>query len=385
MQQSSEPEPEEVEISAIIVEDDEDLSPVVPVALKPLDAPIEDSEALAVQATDVDGETEEDEEALAVAVLPEGPTPILSDAPLDLRPPEASSMRKEKLAAVLAAVLVHLLLAVVLGVLIVAVPSPPSSEITAMTAPVVQEVLPTVDKIVEPPPQAAPQVPSSVKFMTANNASAVPMPAVEFDPVAADLDIGSTMGSFNANFASTGAGSMVMFGKELKTRSIAVVMDVSGSMTPYLPIVAKELDKVAPGSNLVLFSGCGLLEEPSNVDRELYRFSTDGQSFKSRLPPEVYDQISKRSKTYFIKARNINHAQTAILSRRTMMADAIYWFADFQDAVDVGVMRKIVETFKAKNKVIHIHAVRRGKSFDPVVEHLVKPLKGEVIETKVDK
>ena len=38
----------------------------------------------------------------------------------------------------------------------------------------------------------------------------------------------------------------MMFGKVLKdTRKIAVVMDVSRSMTKYLPLVTKELDKVA--------------------------------------------------------------------------------------------------------------------------------------------
>ena len=52
---------------------------------------------------------------------------------------------------------------------------------------------------------------------------------------------------------------LMMFGMKLKdTRKIAVVMDVSRSMTRYLPIVAKELDKVAYGSPLILYFGCGL-------------------------------------------------------------------------------------------------------------------------------
>jgi hypothetical protein len=56
---------------------------------------------------------------------------------------------------------------------------------------------------------------------------------------------------------------LMMFGIELKdTRKIAVVMDVSRSMTKYLPIVAKELDKVARGSPLVLYFGCGLKSPP---------------------------------------------------------------------------------------------------------------------------
>jgi hypothetical protein len=379
----SNPEHHPEEVPVLWTDEEEDTAPVVPVPLAPAagdpeasDGGVSEMEADAVEIAGEEGE-------VAVALDDLVHTPILAGAG-ELPPPETRLLNREKATAVVAAVLVHAALFLVLGLLLVVVPGPPSSEITAITAPVTQEVVPTMDKIVEPPPQAAPQMPSSVKFMTANTASAVPMPSIEFDPSETSLDLGSTMGSFNANFASTGAGSMVMFGKELKTRSLSVVMDVSGSMTPYLPIVAKELDKVAPGSNLILYSGCGLLPEPDNVDRELYRFSTDGQSFKSRLPPEVYDQMAKRSKTFFIKARNINHAQTALLSKRALMADAIYWFADFQDAVDVGVMNEIVETMKAKNKVIHMHAVRRGRSYDPVVEHLIKPLKGEINETKVE-
>lgn len=379
---TTQPEPEDFAHEAL---PDDDIVPVLPI---PLAAPVaenpgDDAEVVLV------AEEEEDEPSTAVA-LPEPDdlthTPMVSLAPLDLPAIDGtSSHNKEKAAAIIAAVVVHLVLAIVLGVLIVVVPGPPSSEITAIAAPATQEQLPTVNKIAEPPPQqSAPQMASSLKFVTATNASAVPMPSVEFDPNATSLDLGTTMGSFNSNFASTGTGSVMMFGKQIKTRSISVVMDVSGSMTAFLPIVAKELDKVAPGSNLVLFSGCGLLKEPENVDRELYTFAQEGARFEKQFGPEIFKQMSERKKTYIIKARSINHAQTALLSRRAMMADTVYWFADFQDAVDMGVMNDLVETFKAKNKKIYIHAVRRGNSFDPVSEHLVKPLGGEVIESKVN-
>jgi hypothetical protein len=364
---------------------DDEIAPVLPVPLVAPVAEIPGDESIAV-AQEEDGEGEPIDAVALAETDSLTHQPLVDLSPLDLPTLDSnSSHNKEKAAAIIAAVVVHLVLALVLGVLIVVVPGPPASEITAISAPATQEQLPTVNKIAEPPPQqAAPQMASSLKFVTATNASAVPMPSVEFDPNATSLDLGTTMGSFNSNFASTGTGSVMMFGKQIKTRSISVVMDVSGSMTAYLPIVAKELDKVAPGSNLVLFSGCGLLKEPENVDRELYTFAQEGKRFEKQFGPEIYKQLSERKKTYIIKARNINHAQTALLSRRAMMADTVYWFADFQDAVDMGVMNDLVETFKAKNKKIYIHAVRRGNSFDPVSEHLVKPLKGEVIESKVN-
>lgn len=349
---------------------EKDVLPVLPVPLA-APAPVPHSEA--------DG----DEPVAQAQPLPEAHLPLAS-VPGDLPPPDTNPLRKEKAAAVIAAIVVHALLALILGVLVVVVPGPPASEITAISAPATTEQQPTSQKIAEPPPkQTAPQMTTSMKFVTAASVSAAPMPAVEFDPSATTLDLGATLGNFSTNFASTGTGSITMFGKQINTRSISVVMDVSGSMTPYIPIVAKELDKVAPGSNLVLYAGCGLLPEPENVDRELYPFTEAGDRFKN-LPPDVFQQMMNRKKTFLIKARNINHAQTALLSRRAMMADTVYWFADFQDAVDSGVMKHLVETYKSKNKKIYMHAVRRGRSFEIVVEHVIKPLGGEVIETKVN-
>ncbi len=362
---------------------DGDVKPVLPV---PLAAPAPSFVDETASVAPLPAPADDTDDGVAVAVMAEPDAPgLLVGGSLDLPPPDNKSLAKEKAAAVIAAVVVHVVLALLLGVLVVVVPSPPASEITAISAPATTEQLPTSNKIAEPPPRqsASQQMSSSVKFVTAAGMSSVPMPAVEFDASATALDLGATMGNFNSNFGGAGTGSITMFGKQINTRTISVVMDVSGSMTPYLPIVAKELDKVAPGSNLVLFSGCGLLQEPENVDRELYNFSEAGDRFKG-LPPEVHKQISERKKTYFVKGRSINHAQTALLSRRAMMADTVYWFADFQDAVDMGVMKQLIETFKAKNKKIYIHAVRRGRSFDIVVDNLIKPLGGEVIESKVN-
>lgn len=325
------------------------------------------------------------EEGVLVAAVVDSETPhLLTGAPTDLPDPDRKSLNREKVAAVAAALIVHALLAVLLGVFVVVIPGPPASEITAIAAPTTTEQLPTSKKIAEPPPQQTPpQMANSMRLVTAIGLSSTPMPAVEFDPAATTLDLGTTLGNFNNQFAGSGTGTITMFGKQISTRSIAVVMDVSGSMTPYLPIVAKELDKVAPGSNLVLYSGCGLLQEPENVDRQLYSFQEEGQRFKN-LPPDVFAQMMSRKKTYLIKARNINHAQTALLSRRALMADTVYWFADFQDAVDMGVMKNLVATYRSKKKKIYMHAVRRGRSFDVVAEHVIKALGGEIIETKIN-
>jgi hypothetical protein len=308
------------------------------------------------------------------------------------------------------AVIVHAALALLLGVLIVVVPGPPSSEITAISAPAVQEQAPTSKKIAEPPPQSqVTQMTASMKFTTATNTSAVPMPAVEFDPSATTLDLGSTMGTFDTNFGSAGAGSIMMFGKKIdNVRKIAVVMDVSRSMTRYLPEVVKELKKVGRDSALVLYFGCWMnpIKELEPVHRvgdekfdkfwQYWQGKGDMQKVgaeyeqlkynpKEPMPLEdVYKQVAKRKDTYFIDrlvalgARS-SSVHSALLAKEIKDADVVYWFADFQDRVDEETAADVVKKFKQRNRKLYIHAPHdKGPSLTKVAENMVKPLKGEV-------
>ncbi len=124
------------------------------------------------------------------------------------------------------------------------------------------------------------------KIVSSSLDAAIALPDVPMDTI--DLpEMRSLMGgaSGSAGFGTAGAGGgfgagmgiggmkgvtfkpIFMFGNEIKNaRKIAVVMDVSRSMTKYLPVVIKELDKVAKGSVVVLYFGCGLKTPPKNID-----------------------------------------------------------------------------------------------------------------------
>ncbi|MGV3661998.1 MAG: hypothetical protein ACO1TE_17570 [Prosthecobacter sp.] len=208
---------------------------------------------------------------------------------------------------------------------------------------------------------------------------------------------------------------LMMFGIELKdTRKIAVVMDVSRSMTKYLPIVVKELDKVARGSTVVMYFGCGLANPPkrkSDVDDKVHK--AEGDDFASfwqnwqgptpvNLPMEdrkklrydpakkmplddIYQMMSRRKNTHYIEFSGIGYAWTALMSNEVKEADAVYWFADFQDRVDEDQMDAVKKRFKARKQKLFIHASVRGRSFEQVRDNLVIPLDGEVIETELPK
>lgn len=204
---------------------------------------------------------------------------------------------------------------------------------------------------------------------------------------------------------------IMMFGMELKdARKIAVVMDVSRSMTRYLPLVANELDKVARGSALVLYFGCGVAtpRRESDVEDRVYKatgepFATFWQHWQGKTPlnlpaderkklkydpslpmplEDIYKKMDKRPNTYFIDFNGITYAWTALMSREVMEADTIYWFADFQDRIDEKQAEIVVRKLKSRKQKLYIHASTRGRFFEQAREWLVKPLGGDVIETE---
>lgn len=204
---------------------------------------------------------------------------------------------------------------------------------------------------------------------------------------------------------------LMMFGKELKdTRKIAVVMDVSRSMTKYLPLVAKELDKVALDSCLVLYFGCGLTKPKGKIDDDINltsseKFRTFWQVWEGKTPlntpaderkkfkynpalpmplESIFNQMEKRRNTYFVEFNGITHAWTALMSKEVMEADTIYWFADFMDKVDTEQMEAVLKLLKKRKQKLYIHASQQGRSFTQVRDELVIPSGGEVIETKTE-
>lgn len=202
---------------------------------------------------------------------------------------------------------------------------------------------------------------------------------------------------------------LMMFGKELKdTRKMAVVMDVSRSMTKFLPLVTKELDKVAFGSPLVLYFGCGLMKPPPKLDDDINPVSSDKfrafwQAWEGRtslkLPAEerrnitydpakpmplepIFDLMINRRNTWFVEFNGITFASTALMSKEVMEADTIYWFADFMDKVDSEQMKLVLKTLKKRKQKLYIHASKEGRSFAQVRDELVIPSGGEVITTQ---
>jgi len=263
----------------------------------------------------------------------------------------------------------------------------------------------------------------------------IPMDLVDMPEMSSVMG-GGAMGS--GGFSSSGSGGgfgigsgtggapgttfkpIIMFGKNLQARRIGVVMDVSGSMTPHLTKVIKELDRVAKGSPVVLYVGCGVAVPTDNVKLDDDAISTvnrskdEEKSFelfwrrshkaaqpaglpaspppdskKKKLEEEmagpvpeeaVYGVMANRLETYFVKSQGIQYAWISLLVDELRNVDALYWFSDFQDQVDDKQLETVLRNLKRRKQKLFIHASDKGKSFEKVRDTLVIPSGGEVIE-----
>jgi hypothetical protein len=235
-----------------------------------------------------------------------------------------------------------------------------------------------------------------------------------------------------------GAGSLsgttfkpiMMFGKELKgAKRIAVLMDVSLSMTKYLPTVVSELDKVAKGSILMMYIGCGISPIPDNQVDKLSKFynvfpaKADNEKFNKFWQwfygeenqkeedrrtgvecrkgwmdnpasvtfnkskgfgfTDIYGVVTKRAGSMMYDHVGPSYAHKALTDDQMKEVDTIYWFADFADKADPDEMKKVLDILLERKQKLYIHASIKGRFFEDVVNGLVTPSGGEVISSEV--
>lgn len=200
-----------------------------------------------------------------------------------------------------------------------------------------------------------------------------------------------------------------MFGKKIVGRRIAVVMDVSRSMTPYLEDVVKELDRVASGSPVILYYGCGLMPAGGEkIDETVQRTQAkDFERFwriwqgnamlgfsgmdlkkitfssKDKIPMEdLYRFFARRNNTWFLDYNGMDFAWTALLCQEIRNADALYWFSDFEDNVSERQMKTVLDNLLVRRQRLYIHPQTHGQSFGEVVAQIVEPSGGDVVEPK---
>ena len=227
---------------------------------------------------------------------------------------------------------------------------------------------------------------------------------------------GKGSGGLMGNGIGTGRGpglghgfvSLPLFGMKIDAKRMAVVLDMSRSMYSFLPIVIKEVDKVAPGSLVILHYGCGLtdaeirkpvLVSTSDNDFDKDRIVTslmdsDNQSMDQEQREALLSMVKKRARTFFVPSSGVGSTWVALNDERLKNADAIYWFADFADDLSTARMEEIARSLRDRKQKLYIHPSNPKwlEANDPlavnvarVEKALVKPSGGKVIKQDVKK
>ena len=221
----------------------------------------------------------------------------------------------------------------------------------------------------------------------------------------AGMGLAGAGGGFGKAMGLGGRDGMVfqplsMFGMQIRAKRLALVLDVSTSMAPHLPRVIEEVDKVARGSVVVLYFGCGLVSPQQGRLEGADVYPTSGVEFerfwrmggasleearkfrfsaRDAIPSEeIYRMLAKRPQTYFIHSVGTGYAWLALLSDQVRSADGLYWFSDFQDQVNFQQVEVVRENLQRRKQRLYMHAYMRGSSFDLVNSQLVQPTGGDV-------
>ena len=215
---------------------------------------------------------------------------------------------------------------------------------------------------------------------------------------------GDGIGSGIGNGAGKGFVSMpVLFGMAVDAKRMAVVLDVSGSMHQFLDTVIKEVDKVAPGAPIILNYGCGMALGPDNkrradpvTDKDFDRDRIGEELRTSNAPglAALYEKLKKRPATYFIPQSTAGTAWAALTDARTGEADAVYWFADFADDLNVGRLKEVATKMRGRRQKLYIHPSnpawltmgdRHQENVALVEETIVKPTGGRILNVDLTK
>lgn len=212
----------------------------------------------------------------------------------------------------------------------------------------------------------------------------------DFTSLSAAVPVGGGMGGGSGGLRGSGSGGLMgngqgrgvgpgkgsgfisiplIFGQKIDARRMAVVLDMSASMYAFLPIVIKEVDKVAPGSIVILHYGCGLADNAisspgveattskgfvkDRIVTSLLESKTAAMNQRER--EALFSLVQKRPKTFYVPSSGVGSTWIALTDSILKDADAIYWFADFADGLAKDRVEDVCRKLRGRKQKLYIH------------------------------
>ncbi len=277
--------------------------------------------------------------------------------------------RRDKINSLFITLVMHIGVVVLLGLVVMAVPIAEPPKIQAVTAPSAEETMLEPDKVVKHVPRSPTSASNAMPdVLAAFNTSDVAVPTMKLDSTQPPADFGMYMGppmSFGMSGAS--GGEAMIFGMKVEGDKLGVILDVSGSMAEYLPLVIREVDRnfdnapiVYINNALVRPGGSESIVQP--VVEEDVVPSRDGRAtpywflwgdLPRKAPQRSVDRLINIFKTRpntFLAVGGHNRFTAAMDHLMSQKIDALYVFSDFEDFVDEEIAEEYGQKL-GRNKV----------------------------------
>lgn len=148
-----------------------------------------------------------------------------------------------------------------------------------------------------------------------------------------------------------------IYDSTLTAARLAVVLDNSPSMQPYLEKLRQEISRDFPNAYFIEVNGCSMTR-PATCPWFYSAPTVWANPFSpERHIPKVPTMADRPHSEFISWTRSATSALESMVD--LMQADAIYWFCDYDDPTDDAVIRQFARKVMAKKVKLFVHTVDR--------------------------
>lgn len=277
--------------------------------------------------------------------------------------------------AILAAVGIHLMVALFLGIRTILPKIDKKPEIVAQIAPVsdVKEKKIKKQTVKKQAQQVSAAAPPMTKMLRSASLAMTAVPEFkELDNMPIGLGQGN-LGVGFGNSARMGKGAM-FFGQKV-AGNMGVVFDVSGSMHSYVPIVVDEIKRVFRTAHVVCVNSSIFEYVQGSPTAVRYR---DADDSNSRLPflgsaeaKKMHQDLQTLPNCWFIEKKS-DSLGAGVQFLMDKNVKTVFVFSDFQDMLIGAYVEKLTAQARGKGTKVNLHVLDRlnRSSYEPFLTKL---------------
>ena len=181
-----------------------------------------------------------------------------------------------------------------------------------------------------------------------------------------------------------------VYGTEMSSSNLGVLLDNSPSMKPYLDTVREEIKKIFPNAHFREAAESGLHLE-YGVPIDIVKKEFGDAWFYAEIPPtgvnpfdqkwhqtKIYENIEPHYRQVGLE-RNALHALIALI--KLQEADTVYWFCDFEDDIEPHALKMLKEAVAESKVKLYVHSSNRRPK--KALTQIIEDSGGEVIRKRI--